>query len=173
MADSVKRGASRRELLVASLAAREIIVATLAQVYAIADPDDFQGLRGALREDPSIYTGQDDSGTFLASSPIEVTDAVMQRGAERYAIYCRPCHDKRGTGQGIMTERGRVPVPSYGEQRIVDLPDGEMFDVITNGKGLMKGDRYPVPAADRWAIIAHVRNLQRELATADVAQARP
>jgi hypothetical protein len=123
--------------------------------------------RGALHEDESIYTGRDAAGEFLATVPIAATDEILEHGAKRFAIYCRPCHDKRGTGQGILTERGGVPVPSFHEQRIVDLADGEMFDVATNGKGLMQGYRYPVPAADRWAIILHIRRLQREALVAE------
>lgn len=118
--------------------------------------------RGELREDPALVTGKNAAGEFLAASPLEPGEALAERGAERYAIYCAPCHDRRGNGQGILTERGGVPVPSFHEDRIKVLPDGEIFDVITNGKGLMPGYAYPVPPRDRWAIIMHVHELQRE-----------
>lgn len=118
--------------------------------------------RGQLHDDEPFYSGRDAAGEFLATMPVEQTDDLLERGRQRYTIFCQPCHDKRGTGKGILFERGGVPTPSYHEQRIRDLADGEIFDVITNGKGLMKPYRYPVPAADRWAIIAHVRRLQRE-----------
>jgi mono/diheme cytochrome c family protein len=91
-----------------------------------------------------------------------VTEQTLARGEERFGIYCSPCHEKRGTGRGILFQYGSVPTPSFHEQRIIDLPDGEIFDVITNSKGLMPAYGYPVPPADRWAIIAHLRRLQRE-----------
>lgn len=118
--------------------------------------------RGQLRENPPLYTGRDESGAFLTESPLAVDAALLSRGEERYAIYCAPCHTKRGTGQGILTQRGSVPVPSFHDDRLKQIVDGEYFDTITNGKGLMQGYRYPIPAEDRWAIIAHVRDLQRK-----------
>lgn len=118
--------------------------------------------RGGLREDAQLYTGRDESGEFLAESPLVVDDAMLARGAARYEIYCSPCHTKRGTGQGILTQRANVPVPSFHDDRLKQLADGEYFDTITNGKGLMQGYRFPIPANDRWAIIAHVRELQRK-----------
>ena len=78
-------------------------------------------------------------------------------------IYCQPCHDARGDGKGILFERGNVPTASFHQDRIVNnYPDGQMFDVITNGTGLMAGYRWPIPPADRWAIIAYVRELERK-----------
>jgi mono/diheme cytochrome c family protein len=118
--------------------------------------------RGQLREDTQLYTGKDASGEFLTESPLMADEALLARGEQRYQIYCSPCHTKRGTGQGILTQRASVPVPSFHDDRLKQLADGEYFDTITNGKGLMQGYRYPIPAEDRWAIIAHVRQLQRK-----------
>jgi mono/diheme cytochrome c family protein len=129
--------------------------------------------RGQLREDAAFYTGRDAAGAFLAGSPVEITDALRARGAQRYAIYCQPCHDRRGNGKGILFERGGVPTPSFHEERLRTIADGEIFDVVTHGKGLMPPYAYPVPPADRWAIIAHLRELQRQAASAELAQARP
>ncbi len=95
----------------------------------------------------------------------------MARGVERFTIYCQPCHDKQGTGKGIMYEYGGVPTPSFHEERIRAQPDGQIFDTITNGTGLMKGYAYPIPPADRWAIIAHLRRLQQERQATDMASA--
>lgn len=118
--------------------------------------------RGGLREDVAFYTGRDDLGEFVAGAPVEATEEVLARGEERYAIYCLPCHEKQGTGRGILFNYGSVPTPSFHEQRILDLPDGEIFDVITHSKGLMPAYGAQIPPADRWAIIAHLRRLQRE-----------
>ena len=108
-----------------------------------------------------MYTGKDEAGAFVATSPLGDGTELLARGAARFAIYCRPCHDKRGTGKGIVSEYAGVPVPSFHEERIKALTDGEIFNVITDGTGLMTGYRYPIPAHDRWAVIAHVRLLQR------------
>jgi mono/diheme cytochrome c family protein len=98
----------------------------------------------------------------VATSPVSGDETLLARGAERYAIYCAPCHDVRGNGRGILYERGKVPTPSLHEERIRALPDGEIFDVVTQGKGLMPAYGYPIPPADRWAILAWVRHLQTE-----------
>lgn len=113
------------------------------------------------RGDAAYQTGRDANGEFLTASAIEASEALLARGAERYDIYCAPCHDAKGNGQGVLTKRAGVPVPSFHEPRLVDMAPGEIFDTITNGKGLMPAYRYPVPVADRWAIIAHVRDLQQ------------
>jgi len=118
--------------------------------------------RGELREDGAFFTGKDEAGDYLSGSPVEATEAVLARGEQRFDIYCAPCHEKRGTGRGILFQYGSVPTPSFHEQRIIDLPDGQIFETITNGKGLMKGYGYPIPPADRWAIVAHLRRLQHE-----------
>ena len=127
--------------------------------------------RGTLREDTAFYTGKDADGAFLAVGPLELSEAVVARGAERYGIFCRPCHNKRGNGKGVLTERAGVPVPSFSDERLQAVTDGEIFDVITSGKGLMPGYAYPIRPADRWAIISHVRHLQREAQAAEAAEA--
>jgi len=115
----------------------------------------------AWPEDP-LQTGRDDAGAFLIETPERADEALLARGAQRYGIYCAPCHDQRGNGRGILYERANVPTPSFHEERIVALADGELFDVITHGKGLMPAYAYPIPPRDRWAIIAHVRRLQQQ-----------
>ena len=120
----------------------------------------------------AFFTGKGADGQFVATSPVPVTDAVLARGRERATIYCQPCHDARGDGKGILFQRGNVPTASFHQEKILNYPDGQIFDVITNGTGLMAGYRWPIPPADRWAIIAHVRELQRDrLARAAAAPA--
>ncbi len=138
---------------------------------AMREPVPGTVARGQLRENTALYTGKDADGEFLTENPLELDDAMLARGAERYFIYCRPCHDKRGNGQGILFERGGVPTPAFSEERIVLLPDGEIFDTVTNSKGLMPAYGRIVPAADRWAIIAHVRRLQHDALAAQAALA--
>jgi mono/diheme cytochrome c family protein len=117
---------------------------------------------GGLPEDEAFHTGKGPDGQFIATIPMTVDDALLARGRERYTIYCQPCHDARGDGRGILFQRGNIPTTDYHNERILNYADGQIFDVITNGSGLMAGYRWPIPPADRWAIVAHVRELQRE-----------
>ena len=118
--------------------------------------------RGELREDAAFYEGKDAQGAPVTRIPVEVTDAMKARGADRYHIYCTPCHDARGDGKGILFQRGKVPTTSFHAPHLLVVGDGHFFNVITNGTGLMPAYRWPVPAADRWAIVAHVRALQQK-----------
>ena len=118
--------------------------------------------RGGLREDTAFHTGMQPDGQFVAASPVTVDEAVLARGRERYGIYCEPCHDARGDGRGILFQRANVPTASFHQEKVLKYADGELFEIITNGRGLMSGYRWPIPPADRWAIIAHVRELERE-----------
>jgi len=116
--------------------------------------------RGELRDSGPFWTGKDTAGAFVTAIPMPVDDAVRARGAQRFDIYCAACHDKGGDGKGILFERGKVPTPSFHDDRLRQMPDGQIFDTITNGTGLMPSYRYPIPVRDRWAIIVHLRALQ-------------
>ena len=121
---------------------------------------------GGLKEDAAFFTGKGADGKFIATIPLTVpvtgNVALVERGRQRYVIYCQPCHDARGDGKGILFQRGNVPTASFHQDKILKYPDGCMFEVITNGLGLMPGYRWPIPPADRWAIIAYVRELERQ-----------
>jgi mono/diheme cytochrome c family protein len=117
--------------------------------------------RGELREDRAFYEGKDAVGKDLVHSPVEATPEVLARGAERFRIYCAPCHDARGDGKGILAQQG-LPTTSLHIDRLRAAEDGYVFEVMTNGRGLMPAYRWPIPPADRWAIIAHIRELQRQ-----------
>ena len=120
--------------------------------------------RGGLREPVERYTGRDASGEFVTVIPMPVDEQLLARGAERYDIYCLPCHDPRGTGRGIVYEYAGVPTASFHDEQRLGYPVGQIFDVITNGSGLMSGYGYPIPPSDRWAIVAHVQVLQEQQA---------
>jgi len=127
---------------------------------------------GELKEDAAFFTGKGADGQFVAAIPRPVDEALLERGRQRYVIYCQPCHDARGDGRGILFQRGNVPTATFHQDKILKYADGQIFDVITNGVGLMPGYRWPIPPADRWAIVAYVRQLQRErLARAAAASA--
>jgi mono/diheme cytochrome c family protein len=129
---------------------------------AMREPVPGTVARGELREDAAFFEGKDAAGEDVVHSPVETTEAVLARGADRYRIYCAPCHDPRGTGKGILAQQG-LPTTSFALERLHEAPDGHIFDVITNGRGLMPSYQWPLPPADRWAIIAHVRRLQSEM----------
>ena len=116
---------------------------------------------GGLKEDVAFFTGKGADGQFVATIPGPVDEARLERGRQRYVIYCQPCHDARGDGKGILFQRGNVPTATFHQEKILKYPDGQIFDVITNGVGLMPGYRWPIPPADRWAIVAYVRELER------------
>jgi mono/diheme cytochrome c family protein len=127
---------------------------------------------GGLKEDGAFFTGKKADGQFVATIPVNVDDALLERGRQRYVIYCQPCHDARGDGKGILFTRGNVPTASFHQEKILKYPDGQLFDIMTNGMGLMPAYRWPIPPADRWAIVAHVRDLERKrLASATSASA--
>ena len=129
---------------------------------------------GELKEDTTFFTGKGADQQFVATVPVPMDEAMLERGHQRYVIYCQPCHDARGDGNGILFQRGKVPTASFHQETIVKYPDGQIFDVITNGKGLMAGYRWPIPPADRWAIVTYVRELQRKrIASAKASPERP
>jgi mono/diheme cytochrome c family protein len=104
-------------------------------------------------------TGREGS-TFLARGPLPVDATLLARGRERYDVFCSPCHDRVGTGDGMIVQRGFRRPPSLHEPRLRDAADGYLFDVVTNGFGVMPRYASQVPAPDRWAIVAYVRALQ-------------
>jgi mono/diheme cytochrome c family protein len=129
---------------------------------------------GGLKEDTAFFTGKAADGQFVAAIPHAVDEALVERGRQRYVIYCQPCHDARGDGKGILFQRGNVPTATFHQDKILKYTDGQIFDVITNGTGLMAAYRWPIPPADRWAIVAYVRELQRKrLASATGATSAP
>ena len=118
--------------------------------------------QGELLQDPEIALGKNVAGEYVATIPIEQSEALLARGANRYTIYCAPCHRESGDGQGILFKRGGVPTTSLHDERLLAAPDGELFDVISNGLGLMPSYSYPLSIEDRWAVVAYVRKLQEQ-----------
>jgi hypothetical protein len=115
--------------------------------------------RGTLQEDQAFFTGK--VGTTLVTElPFPVTHEVVDRGQQRYDIFCTPCHDATGNGRGMVVQRGyRQPV-SFHSDRVRQAPIGHYFDVMTNGLGAMPDYRTQIPPRDRWAIAAYIRALQ-------------
>jgi hypothetical protein len=116
--------------------------------------------RGQLHEDTYFYTGKagNNPGDYM---PFPVTKEVLDRGRERYNIYCAPCHSRVGDGNGFVPSRGfaRKP-PTFHKPRWQKAPLGEFYDVITNGSGIMPDYASQIPPEDRWKIVAYIRALQ-------------
>jgi len=115
--------------------------------------------RGQLRLDSHLYEGKV-NGELATTVPYEVSQAFLERGQNRYNIFCTPCHDRTGRGNGMIVQRGLKAPPSMHEQRLRDVPVGHFFDVMTNGLGVMYSYASRIPVKDRWAIAAYIRALQ-------------
>ena len=95
-----------------------------------------------------------------APSQPPTTKTLLVRGQERFTIYCVPCHSALGDGDGLVAQHGFPHPPTYHQQRLRDAPDSYLYDVITNGHGVMYGYADRVTPEDRWAIVAYIRALQ-------------
>ncbi len=113
-------------------------------------------------EDASVNTGRVTGTTnFIADNPLPLSAALLQRGRDRFDIYCAACHGKTGDSNGIMKKIGAMPaVANLHDARIVVMTDGEIFNTVTYGKGLMGAAGPLLPTEDRWAVIAYLRALQ-------------
>jgi mono/diheme cytochrome c family protein len=149
---------------------------------AMREPPEGTVARGELRENKAFYTGKidnpnlniqvetttDASGNTLVSSfpnaitefPVPVTAELINRGQERYNIYCIVCHGPVGGGDGMVVRRGYPQPPTYHDDRLRNAPVGHFYDVITNGWGKMNSYAAQIQPADRWAIVAYIRTLQ-------------
>ena len=138
--------------------------------------------RGQLRADKALYTGKkdiidpnavvqtvkDEAGNALIASfpndidefPVPVTEELVNRGEQRYRVFCIVCHGPVGDGNGMLVRRGFSKPPTYNDDRLRNAPVGHFFDVITNGQGKMNGYASQIPVPDRWAIVAYIRALQ-------------
>lgn len=115
--------------------------------------------RGQLNSDPVLYTGKR-GDQVVDTLPFPLTRAVLERGRERFSIYCTPCHGQTGEGNGMIVQRGFSHPPAYTSERVRTQPIGHYFDVITNGFGAMHSYAARVTPHDRWAIAAYIRVLQ-------------
>ena len=113
---------------------------------------------GEERKDQRLEGKAD--GKLVNSFPFEMTMEVLARGQERYEVFCSPCHDRLGTGQGMIVRRGFTPARSFHEPRLRDAPAGHFFEVMTQGFGTMPSYANQLSEHDRWAVIAYIRALQ-------------
>jgi mono/diheme cytochrome c family protein len=125
--------------------------------------------RGQLHDNVVMYEGKVD-GQPSTAFPFKIDKDALDRGQERYNVYCSPCHGRTGEGNGMVVQRGYRQAASFHTDRLRDSQPGYFFDVITNGFGVMPDYKAQIPAEDRWKIIAYVRALQlsHHATTADV-----
>jgi mono/diheme cytochrome c family protein len=126
--------------------------------------------RGQLNDDAFLHTGKGADGLPVSAFPFAITHDDLDRGQERFNVYCSPCHGRTGVGNGMVVQRGYRQAQSLHIDRLRLAPEGYFFDVITNGFGVMPDYRAQIPVDDRWRIIAYVRALQlsRQGATGDM-----
>jgi mono/diheme cytochrome c family protein len=119
--------------------------------------------RGFLKEDTAFHFGRDESGAFVTGTPVVATSELLARGQDRYEIFCAVCHGSAGDGNGIIMTGGYgyVPAPTYHSDNLRAVSDGYLYSVIANGVRTMPGYAQQIPVADRWAITAYIRALQR------------
>ena len=119
--------------------------------------------RGHLDADDAIFRGRDGADEFVAGFPdsLTVDETLVRRGQDRYMIYCAPCHGAIGDGNGITKSYGMGATATLLDERLRNMPAGEIFNTITNGKNTMRSYSDKLDAQDRWAVVAYVRALQR------------
>jgi mono/diheme cytochrome c family protein len=117
--------------------------------------------RGSIRDDSVYFAGKTGRGAPADANPLPISMALLERGRDRYDVFCTPCHGATGDGGGTVIKRGMIAPPSFHEQRLVDTADGHIYDVIANGVRNMPAYKYQIPVEDRWAIVAYFRALQR------------
>ena len=129
--------------------------------------------RGTLQTDAAFFSGKN-GAMFVSELPFEVTQEVLDRGQQRFNIYCTPCHDGTGTGNGLVVQRGYPKPPSFHLERLRTIEAGYFFDVMTNGFGRMPDYRAQITPRDRWNIVAYIRALQlsQHATAADIAAAQ-
>ncbi|RPF74376.1 MAG: cytochrome c [Rickettsiales bacterium TMED289] len=118
--------------------------------------------RGMIAENHSYLSGKNDDGSYLMNNPIELSIEVLNRGQDRYNIYCSVCHSQVGNGKGIVTQYEYPVIPAnLHDQRIREQADGEMYNTIVYGLRSMPAYGYQINTDDVWSIIHYVRALQR------------
>jgi len=130
----------------------------------VARSEAIQTANGAVYrfEDSPVNTGRIASTTnFVETNPLAVNAELLQRGRDRFDIYCAPCHGKTGDGNGITKKIGvMAAVANLHDKRLVEMTDGEVFNTVSNGKGVMGAAGPLLSIEDRWAVIAYLRALQ-------------
>ncbi len=128
--------------------------------------------REHLNDTAPSHTGKA-GNAYLRAIPLRITEELVREGQTRFNAFCSPCHDRTGSGNGMIVQRGYRQPPSLHIDRLRQVPDGYLFDVMTTGFGVMPSYKQQIPVQHRWAIVAYVRALQLAQAAtlADVSAA--
>jgi len=142
----------------------------------IARSAPYQTINGPVFpfEDSPVNTGRATGTTnFVETNPLPITATLLERGRQRFTINCSPCHGQLGDGNGITKKLGMTVIANLHDRRIVEMTDGELFYVITNGRNLMGAYGPTMTVPDRWAVVSYLRALQlsRLASLDDVPQA--
>lgn len=116
--------------------------------------------RGMLQADTALYRGVDAGGSPVTEIPVEVNLETLERGRFLFDGFCAPCHDRAGTGNGMVVQRGFKQPPSMHEARLREAPPGYLFGIISNGFGQMSSYAAQIAPEDRWGLVAYMRALQ-------------
>jgi mono/diheme cytochrome c family protein len=152
---------------------------------ASRDPVPGSIARGKLKADRHLFFGREElaearsgpddgsEGALVDTFPFPVDKHVLERGRERFDVFCAPCHARTGDGDGMIVRRGFRRPPSLHDDKIRDARVGHLYDVIRRGFGVMPAYETQIPVRDRWAIVAYLRALQlhRRAALGDVPEA--
>ena len=149
-------------------AMRELPEGTVARGYLHDNKAFYAGKKDNVDSSIQPTTATDAAGNNVVTSfpdaieksPVPVTQELLDRGEQRYKVFCIVCHGPVGNGDGMVVRRGFPKPPTYHDDRLRGAPDGHFFDVISNGWGKMNSYGSQIPAADRWAIVAYIRALQ-------------
>jgi mono/diheme cytochrome c family protein len=152
-------------------ASRDLPEGTVARGYLHEDKAFYQGKKegaGTTAQPAPSQTSTDASGNTVVTTfpdaidefPVPVTKELIDRGEDRYKIFCIVCHGPTGNGDGMIVRRGFSKPPTYNDDRLRNAPVGHFFDVMTNGWGKMNPYNSQISVADRWAIVAYIRALQ-------------
>ena len=118
--------------------------------------------RGYYNNDSKLNNGKEANGSFVKRIPLTVNRSLVEKGKEKYEIFCTPCHGGLGDGKGMVVSLGLVPPPSYHDDRLRNVEDGYIYDVLTNGVRSMYGYKTQIPSVEeRWAIVSYIRALQK------------
>lgn len=140
---------------------RPVVPGTVGRGYAWDRQEVFSGdYRWPVAENPYLYSGRDDDGKWLREFPIPVSAELMELGRQKYDIFCLVCHGKVGDGNGVTKRYGMVATPTFHDERLRTMANGEIFDTITHGKNLMGAYGAVLEPKERWAVIAYMRALQ-------------
>ena len=152
------------------LGSRQPILGTIPRGYLRSDTEFFTGKRAGAQGATATPAPQQTAGATSSQTntypddidtfPLPVTQEVVQRGRERYDIFCSACHGMTGNGDGMIVRRGFRRAASFNDDRLRQAPVGHFFDAITNGWGAMPSYAAQIPVQDRWAIVAYIRALQ-------------